>query len=231
MRTLTAESETVPQFIRPQGLIYAAIGVLVALGWPFVWRLFSGASGSHLMSVRGDLRTIAVEWTVVAVLALVAFQLQRLSPAFFRLRRFNWRDILFTLAALVVALALSGIVSQKVSAPKFDLRQLAAVPLAVRLALVVTAAVCEEFMYRGFAIEELGLLTGNRWLGALGSLVLFGLGHVGTYGFSSALLIPASVGLVITLLYMFRNNLVLCMLVHCAIDALMVIVVPALLSK
>jgi membrane protease YdiL (CAAX protease family) len=61
--------------------------------------------------------------------------------------------------------------------------------------------------------------------------VLFGLGHVGTYGFSSALLIPASVGLVITLLYMFRNNLVLCMLVHCAIDALMVIAVPALLSK
>ncbi len=132
------------------------------------------------------------------------------------------------LAALVGALMVSGIVSRFVAAPKFELRQVAAVPIAVRLALVLTAAVCEEFIYRGFAIEELGMLAGNRWVGALVSLVLFGLGHLGTYGFSTALLIPASIGLMITLLYMFRNNLPVCMLMHGTMDGLFLIVIPAL---
>ncbi len=126
------------------------------------------------------------------------------------------------------ALVLSGIVSRFVTAPKFDLRQVAAIPVTVRSGLVLTAAVCEEFMYRGFAIEELGVLTGNRWLSACISLVLFGLGHVGTYGFSTALLLPASVGLMITLLYMLRNNLLICMLMHGAIDGLFLILIPAL---
>jgi membrane protease YdiL (CAAX protease family) len=115
--------------------------------------------------------------------------------------------------------------------PKFDLHQLAGVPLGVRFALVLTAALCEEFIYRGFAIEELGAIFRNRWAGAIVSVVLFGFGHIGTYGFSTALLIQASVGLIITLLYMLRNNLPVCMLMHGSMDALFLIVVPALLGR
>jgi hypothetical protein len=38
-----------------------------------------------------------------------------------------------------------------------DLQKMAAVPLNLRIAVVLTAAICEEFMYRGFGIEELAL--------------------------------------------------------------------------
>jgi uncharacterized protein len=206
----------------------AIIGVVIALGWPFAMRFFARDSGRRLTSVHEDLRTMAVEWLVVAILAAIAFGLQGLRPRVFRFRGVGWRDALFALAGLVAALLLSGAVSGLVAAPKFDLHQLASVPLAVRAGLVLTAAFCEEFIYRGFAIEELGMLTGNRWVGALGSLLLFTLGHAGVYGFSTALLIPASVGLVITLLYMFRNNLPACMLVHGGMDGLFLILIPAL---
>jgi membrane protease YdiL (CAAX protease family) len=102
------------------------------------------------------------------------------------------------------------------------------VPIAVRVCLVLTAGICEEFVFRGFLIEELGMLTGSRWLGAFLSLAIFALGHAGVYGFSSALLIPASVGLVLTLLYMFRRSLPACMLMHCGMDALFLLLIPAL---
>lgn len=210
--------------------VAAIIGLLIALGWPFRNLLF-GKSTQHLESARSDIHTILIEWTVVAVLALIAFWLQRLDPAFFRFRTFRWRDLLYLLAALIAAVVLSGIVGAFVHAPKIDLRQLAAVPLSLRVGLVLTAAICEEFMYRGFAIEELGALTGSRWLGAWVSLALFGLGHFASYGFSTALLIPTSVGLMITLLYMFRNNLPLCMLMHGVMDTIFVVVLPELLRK
>jgi uncharacterized protein len=174
---------------------------------------------------------MAVEWTVVAILAAIAFGLQGLRPRFFRFRGLGWRDALLALAALVAALLLSGAVSVVVAAPKFDLYQMASVPIVVRACLVLTAAICEEFIYRGFAIEELGMLAGNRWAGAVGSLALFTLGHAGVYGFSTALLIPASVGLVLTLLYMFRNNLPACMLVHGGMDRLFLILIPALAHR
>ncbi len=211
--------------------VYAIIGVLVALGWPFAVRLFAKSNGSSLTTVHEDLRTMAIEWSVVAVLAVIALGAQRLRPRAFRLKGLGWLDVLIAFGGLLAALVLSGAVSVHVAAPKFDLHQMAQVPIVVRVCLVLTAAICEEFIYRGFAIEELGLLTGSRWFGAFASLALFALGHVGVYGFSTALLIPASVGFVLTLLYMFRNNLFVCMLVHGGMDGLFLILVPALVHR
>ena len=225
------ESETPVRFTSAAARVYAIVGVLVALGWPFAVKLFVQANAGRLTSVHDDVRTMAIEWSVVAVLAAIAFGLQKLRPRVFQLRGLGWLEVLFVFGGLLAALVFSAAVSAKVAAPKFDLHQLALVPIAVRVCLVLTAALCEEFIYRGFAIEELGALTGSRWVGAVASLALFSLGHVGVYGFSTALLIPASVGLVITLLYMFRNNLFVCMLVHGCMDGLFLILIPALLHR
>ncbi len=228
---MATESDKPIRFVSAATRDYAIIGVLVALAWPFAVRLFGRGNSSSLTSVHEDLRTMAIEWSVVAVLAAIAFGLQGLRPGIFRLRGFGWRDVFLALGGLIAALVLSAAVSSLVAAPNFDLRQITQVPIALRVCLVLTAAICEEFIYRGFAIEELGALTGSRWVGAVGSLALFALGHVGVYGFSTALLIPASVGLVITLLYMFRNNLLICMLVHGGMDGLFLILIPALLHR
>ncbi len=208
--------------------VWALLGVILALAWPFRTLLFERRN--HLLSSNDDIRTIIAEWLVVLVLAWIAFGLQRKRPEFFGLRMFGWRDFLYMLGALVGVFVLSAALSAFVTAPKVNLHQFTATPVALRVLLVLTAAICEEFIYRGFAIEQIGELTGSRWLGAFLSLFFFGLGHIGLYGFSTALLIPTSVGLMITLLYMFRRNLPICMLMHGIMDTLFVIVIPALLK-
>jgi membrane protease YdiL (CAAX protease family) len=204
----------------------AALAVLFTFIWPLIVNSFGGQRS--IASARDDLRTVAVEWILVAILAAFAFGLQRARLAFFRITMFGGRDLLRMLGLLVVMYGLIGAVSRLVAHPKFDLQQLAAIPFGIRLMLPITAGVCEEFMFRGFAIEEIGMLTGSRWPGAALSVVFFGLGHVGTYGFSSAVFLPMTIGLVITVLYMWRNNLPLCMLMHTVIDSVSLLLVPAL---
>ncbi len=216
------------RFASASGYVSAAIGVLIVLGWLLAEMLLVKQHGARLTSVRDDFHTMVVEWSIVAILAAIAFGWQQLSPRLFRLRGLGWLDLLFTFGALAAALVLSGVISRLVTAPKFDLHRMASVPFSVRVGLVLTAGICEEFIFRGFVLEELGMLTGSRWLGAFLSLAIFSIGHAGVYGFSSALLIPASVGLVLTLLYMFRKSLPACILMHAAMDALVLLAIPAL---
>ena len=51
---------------------------------------------------------------------------------------------------------------------------LLALPVAVLAALVLTTAVTEEIIWRGYTIEALGEVTGRRWLGAAVSFGGFG---------------------------------------------------------
>ncbi len=228
---MTPNNEEPVRFVSAAGRISAVIGLLVVVGWLLAEMLLARHNGSRLTSVRDDFHTIVGQWSILALLAGIAFGLQRLPPRLFRLRLPGWLDLLSALGALVAALVLSSLVSRLVTAPKFDLHRMASVPFAVRVCLVLTAGICEEFVFRGFFIEELGMLTGSRWLGAFLSLVVFSLGHVGVYGFSSALLIPATVGLVLTLLYMFRKSLPACVLMHCGMDALFLLLIPALVRS
>jgi membrane protease YdiL (CAAX protease family) len=62
------------------------------------------------------------------------------------------------------------------------------------------------------------------------SLILFTVAHSGLYGFSAALILPGIAGAMITLLYLWRRNLPVCMLMHGIIDAIPLLVVPAVMS-
>ena len=169
---------------------------------------------------------------MVLILATIAFIIQRQSPLMFGLRMFGWRDLLWMLAALVATGILGGIATMFVRFPAsatVDLH-LSDVPFVLRLGLVVTAGVCEEFMYRGFGIEELAGFTRSRWIAGLVSLVLFTVAHSGLYGFSAALILPGIAGAMITLLYLCRRNLPVCMLMHGIIDAIPLLIVPTVMS-
>jgi membrane protease YdiL (CAAX protease family) len=124
-----------------------------------------------------------------------------------------------------------GIVLQFVPAQTsmLDLQRVAAVPFSLRLGLVLTTGFCEEFMYRGFALEELADWTGSVRLGVFLSWIAFVAAHIGRYGFTSGLLIPAIVGGALTLLDQLRRNLPSCMLMHALFDGLTIFLLPALL--
>ena len=210
--------------------VAALAGLLIAFGWPLIYLALPGLSSHQISSVHDETVTVVAQWSVTAVLCVLAFGVQRWRPSDFGLRGLGWRDILASLGGVILAFMLSGIASRLVHMPSSlsDVSKVAAVPVGLRIALVVTAAVCEEFGFRGFGIEELTLLIGNRWLAGLLSLVLFTLGHIGLYGFSAALIVPGVIGAVLTVLYLWRRNLPACMLMHAIIDGVFLLLIPSI---
>jgi len=215
----------------PPTRLSALMGVIVAFGWPLLL-LIPGLSTHQISNIHDDIVNISEKWLVVIVLCVIAFRVQRRRPSEFGIRILGWRDGLAAFAGVISAFVLSGVASRIVAMPSSltDLQKIAAVPLYLRIAVVLTAAVCEEFMYRGFGIEELAYLTGKRWSAGLLSLILFTFSHAGLYGQSAALIIPALVGAVLTGLYLWRRNLPSCVLMHAIMDGIFIIVIPAMVQ-
>lgn len=204
----------------------AVLSLTIAFGWVFI----PGVSTRQITDVHNDMVNMCAKWLVVLLLCVITFGVQHWKPSQLGIRKLGWRDVLAGIGGAVLAVVLGGAVSQIARATSLpNLRALAAVPLGIRIAVVLTAAICEEFMYRGIGIEELALLVGNRWLAGLLSLIVFAFSHVGLYGLSTGLLIPAAVGAVLTGLYLLRRNLWSCVLVHAIVDSLYIILVPAVM--
>lgn len=207
----------------------ALIGLLVAFGWPLLL-LIPGLSTHQITNVRDDIVNVIAKWLVVIVLCVIAFVAERREPSELGIRMPGWRDVLAALGGVIAALIFSGAAGAIVAMPSSltDLHKMAAVPLNLRIAVVLTAAVCEEFMYRAFGIEEIAYLTGKRWLAGLLSLILFTFSHAGLYGMSATLIVPALVGAVLTGLYLWRRNLPACILMHAIMDGIFIIAIPAI---
>ncbi len=79
--------------------------------------------------------------------------------------------------------------------------------------MLVFAATMEELFFRGYLLERFERVTGRTWMGALVSLIMFAFGHLPTWG-------PAGVvrnlvwGAFVTLLYVWRRNLPVCVMMH-----------------
>jgi membrane protease YdiL (CAAX protease family) len=84
------------------------------------------------------------------------------------------------------------------------------------LALAVTAGLCEEFLYRGFAMAVLGRLGSPGWVAVLLSSILFGMAHLyqGRAGFASTMVM----GIVLGSGRMGFGSLIPVMLWHSAVD-------------
>jgi membrane protease YdiL (CAAX protease family) len=81
--------------------------------------------------------------------------------------------------------------------------------------LSVTAGICEEVLYRGFALAVLTPLVGV--IGAvIGSSIGFGLGHA--YQGSGGFLKTTAVGLVMAGLVLLAGSLWVAMVLHAAVD-------------
>ena len=113
------------------------------------------------------------------------------------------------------------------SATTGSLVRLARIPVEVRVALVVTAGICEELVFRGYLIERLALLTGNLRLAAMLAWAVFTLLHLPRWGSGGTLQIGAW-ALVISILYLRTRSLPACMLMHILNDSFAFIILPLL---
>lgn len=92
--------------------------------------------------------------------------------------------------------------------------KLAATSMLFRIWMAVRGGVAEEILYRGYPIERLTTMTGRRWLAAFISIVAFALAHIPAWGSGFALTADLMTGIVLTLSYLWRRDLVANMLAH-----------------
>jgi membrane protease YdiL (CAAX protease family) len=100
-----------------------------------------------------------------------------------------------------------------------------ALPIWLRLAIVIRAAVVEEVIWRGYGLERLSSLTGSRPFAAFLTLAGFTYAHLAGWG-AAHLIAAGFAGLIITLFYLWRRNLVAAMIAHGVTDALALVVLP-----
>jgi membrane protease YdiL (CAAX protease family) len=204
--------------------IVPLLGLVVALGFAFLpvseWEN-EFASIGHLVGYE------AIWWAVVAfVLGYVVFVERRpLSSIGFRaLRKFDVLAALAVAVAMVAGLAaiyylVFPLIGFNESA---KLNRVLATPLWWRVISVVRGGVSEEVLFRGYGIERLHEITGNRQLAAWISGIAFAAAHVGPWGWGHLLL--AGYGAVLlTALYFWRGNLWANILAHTLVDAVAVL--------
>lgn len=171
----------------------------------------------------------------IAVLIIAAAKIEAWRT-YLGLEQPTWQSL--GLAILAAALMLSALGAHQYAQRKRgkgspeQLRQLKnifALPFSHRCFIVVTAAVVEEVLYRGYAIGVGQHLLGSVWLACVVSVAAFTFAHL---RWGLAHLLPVFVSaLVLTLLFAFTQNLWACIIAHAIVDAVGFLVVPAIMAR
>ena len=193
------------------------LGLLFTLGFPTLLIFHERLAGpSHL--VRDEI----IWWAAVTAVFLYVRFAERRPLSSVGYRRPAMRDIGIGIASGIVLLA--GLASIfYIILPTLHLNlakqvnQLLALPLWLRLILVLRGVVAEELFYRGYAIERLQELTHSRSIAGVLSCAVFTFAHVGAWGWAQ-LFFAGFAGIVLTLLYLWRRNLWVNMIAHALVD-------------
>lgn len=211
---------------RPSAATYVGLGVALLL--PLLTNLavtcVFGAMPSRSLVAAG----LAIHWTMFALILVIVLRWEREPLASIGWRSPRWFTLPLGIVAGVAIAIVSAFVSQRLGL-KSDTHFVAflqSLPLVVRVLLVLTAGVFEETLYRGYGIERLSKYFGGKWVAAGLTLVLFTFAHVWAVG--AAHLAPILlVSVLVTLLYLWRRDLLLNMVAHSTIDAIGLLIVPA----
>jgi membrane protease YdiL (CAAX protease family) len=204
-------------------------GLFIALALPFVTYGVSLFTLTETEPTTRVLLGLLVHWVSFFLIILLIQRWEREPLTSIGLRPLRWWTIPAGLVAGVVIAIVSGMIVGVLRLPADikTLEYLQSLPFGLRLLLVLTAGIFEETMYRGYALERLATLFGNRWLAGAVTLVLFTLAHAPGFGLRNILPV-AVVSVFVTLLYLWRRDLVLNMVAHAAIDALGMLVAPSM---
>jgi CAAX protease family protein len=227
--------------VRLQGfglVLGVALACYLVGGQPFVGALnarrFRADTDPHARLAR-YYRTITLEWGLCAIVLLVVLVSPRLGLADLGVQEPRWSAYsivgLFGLLLSVVGLLflrfrmLAG--QPQVTGPGAVLELLPRTPAERRVfaALAVSAGICEELLYRGFALAVLAAIApsvGPLWTVVIGA-VAFGLAHA--YQRLAGMLVTGILGACLAVLYLGTGSLLLPVAFHALVD-LRVLVLP-----
>jgi membrane protease YdiL (CAAX protease family) len=211
---------SVVPLLLPSDVAVVAVLLLLIIAVPAAGALFARRTNTgdptQGRKHRRYARTIAILWTMTA-LAAYALRLHRESPADVGVRPPD-DPIWYAAALLIVAgiLSLSGGGRGDI-APAYARAIRAILPYSTAdwiwfVPLAATAAVCEEFLYRGYALTQISALSGNVPAGVALSSLAFGLGHA--YQGRIGMVGTALTGLLYAGLFLAGGSLLPCVAAH-----------------
>jgi membrane protease YdiL (CAAX protease family) len=185
----------------------------------------TGALAPRCGEIGARIITEGAIWSYAALVLAIAWLGERRSLASIGLRRPTFGIILWGFGGAVALLAIGGLSSfvtyevlHQPNRSPADVEALIRGSLVYALCLALRGAVIEEIFYRGLAIEQLGALTGRRWLAALIATLVFIFAHA--LRFDARQLFPiATVAFGFAGLYLWRRNLWINIVAHFLIDA------------
>lgn len=126
------------------------------------------------------------------------------------------RDLLWVGAGVLAGIALEALRRQ---VPVDDAgtrtdEMISGLPFVGLVGLLLTAVITEEVFYRGYLLERLAAVTGRFWVAGLVSFAAFVVGHIDDVGLANALSGTTLGSAAFTILYLWRRNLVACVVLH-----------------
>jgi membrane protease YdiL (CAAX protease family) len=198
------KSTTAPTYT---GLILAVFGFLV------IPRLTTGVGWQ-----------LSLAWVLALSLVLIVQYGERLPMVSLGLRQFTLKSLALAavlgllLSVLVPLLTLLiGQVIPPDSSGSIESAVAAASPLVVLLS-IITAAFTEEVVFRGYLYERILMLSRRSWLAATISLAAFVAPHLANWNTAHVIGVVLPLGLVLTLIYARRRNLIFSIVLHFFID-------------
>lgn len=206
------------------GLLLALLGTpLIAMGFRLAF--------APLTPGMTILRELAL-FAAAGLLLLLVTRGERLPLSSIGLRPMPLgRGLLWVFLGLLVCAVvtvLGLLLIQATGLPFGHSSQAVAPSLWITCLVVLRAGVVEEIGFRGYAIERLEALTGNRWLAVALPLVIFAAFH-STQGLGGMLL-ALLLGGVLSALYVWKRNLWVNMGVHFLVDFIPNVLLAGLLG-
>jgi uncharacterized protein len=125
-------------------------------------------------------------------------------------------SIVIAVGGNLISLGLFKLFNQPL--PTLTTERITGFPLWLGLWIVFSSSIAEEVLYRGFVLERLGQVTGSIWIGGLITLIWFTLLHL-PLGLTYTLMIVLPTSIMITLLYIWRRDLITTIIVHLVFNA------------
>jgi len=209
---------------RPFGTA-ATAGVVCALAVPLVYHLLIDPYLVVDIAEPAERAVVgyAVWWLLAGALLAVTLFAERRPVSSVGMKRPSLRLLglaAVTGVALSLLVPLVAVVLDAAGGGPSDVTDVAAdTVLWVLAAGVVTAAVTEEVVFRGYALERLMEWTGRRWLSAAMSLAVFVAIHVPGWSPAHVVGVVLPLGAALTGLYLWKRNLPFVITVHLVVNA------------
>lgn len=210
----------------------AWIGVAIILSVEFLLRNVFFPSQASELQIR---IAILIEWVLLIFLLLIWIpKIEKETLGSIGFGKFRWRHIwmgLIVFLLATIALIFSGMVLEANGLEPIRSLQAGLISLSIStlFGLFLTGTILEEIFYRGYLIERLSYLLGNRWLAGFVSWIVFTLVHLKFFGLGPTIDVSI-ISAALVIIYIREDSIWPCIVAHGINNLLSYLIFPLVIA-